>query len=424
MGGSQTTEFNHLTIGAGVTLSITATTSTMQVKGTLNNLGNGIASGTHTVEFTGTSSAVAGDAIVFDTLALGASAALTLDGTDDVGVGQAMTVAVGETLRLQAMATLRLAVGITVQGSLETSGTSASSRPTITRSGSGNYAFSISGTVDMSYYNVYYTDATGMQLAAGATVTSLDHGTFDLQAGGTADTYAGRSSLLNFPSWDDGSTLSLHGCTFRNTAEASYAANIKSNTAWTSGSIEVYGYGGDLSGANYENEDTGDDWIIWSTGAKSVQVTSGSAAGYYATIQDALNGPDGTAGTADDAANTELRIVDNTIHDISSTITLSANNANVVFTRGLLRWTGTSGGNIFDGSGAAGEIWRNCMIYGNNPTLATCEYIQNCTIDGSANGGTTYTNVLSTGTLTATTETTCLESVASNYFIGASRNAL
>ncbi|MBI4614092.1 MAG: hypothetical protein HY720_10825 [Planctomycetes bacterium] len=176
--GSQTTEFYNLTIASGATLSISPATSTLQIRGTLTNSGNGISSGSHTVEFTGTAGQFSGSAITFNILRIVGK--LTLDGTDSVTVADGTTgfvVPAGGTFVMNGTSTLRLGQGATngralIQGTLTTSGAT----PTITRSGTGRFSFMVSGassSVDVNALAFSYCDANGFRVDSTAS-TSLD----------------------------------------------------------------------------------------------------------------------------------------------------------------------------------------------------------------------------------------------------------
>ncbi|MBI4128294.1 MAG: right-handed parallel beta-helix repeat-containing protein [Parcubacteria group bacterium] len=70
-------------------------------------------------------------------------------------------------------------------------GTSTANQTLIRKdSGATSYAFTVSGTIDANYYKFTGLDATGLNLASGATITNLNSGTFDDSGGaGASDTF-------------------------------------------------------------------------------------------------------------------------------------------------------------------------------------------------------------------------------------------
>ncbi len=128
--------------------------------------------------------------------------------TFNMGNGaDALTVASGATLDINANANLRMASGasITVNGggTIRIVGSDASNVATITRQSSGTYAATINGTVHAQYYLIEYLNTTGLNLGATAVINSTNNfsnGTFANGApSGTYLTVAGATTIPATP---------------------------------------------------------------------------------------------------------------------------------------------------------------------------------------------------------------------------------
>lgn len=128
------------------------------------------------------------------TVTLNNGAGLAPEGVT-VNSGGALTLGAKTILRISPTLTLAINQG----GTLTVSGT-AGNLATITRKGaSGTYAFNVGGTINAQYCNFNYIDATGLNIGATATVSSLDNCIFDDAGAATASyiTVAGAAITAN-----------------------------------------------------------------------------------------------------------------------------------------------------------------------------------------------------------------------------------
>lgn len=206
----------------------------------------------------------------------------------------------GGTLRLSDASTLRvLADGQPEAGRLLTSGTSASSRATLTRlasyAGAENWAMVLTGVADISYATFSYLDALGVQVGAtaqlvGWTGIRFSNGT----AGGLYLDLSAATSATTLPT-----TMNL--CQF----DAGPANNVRgAGGAATHTNVTFSNWSGALGGEGFETNDPL-DLIDWGASGAVVRTATGDS---YPTIQDAINavaGPNETIEVRDNVIRTE-----------------------------------------------------------------------------------------------------------------------
>ncbi|MBI4616409.1 MAG: hypothetical protein HY720_22550 [Planctomycetes bacterium] len=263
--GSQTTEFHHVTIAAASSLAITSTGTTLRVRGTLTNSGNGLVAAGHTVEFTGTNGQIAGSAITFNKLSVVGT--LTLDSGDDVRVSDSATgfaVPAGGSFTMSGSATLRLGTAgtagkATVNGTMSASGAT----PRITDMGA-RYAFDIGGgTISVAITALAFDrcDANGLRVLAGSsTAIDLDGISFTNGVAG-----AGGTKYINllYASLVPGTFPSFNGCSFD--ANCEFNVHTQTGAAVQDNAINMTGFSGAKGDASYE-DDGGPDAVGGASG--------------------------------------------------------------------------------------------------------------------------------------------------------------
>ncbi len=253
--GSQTTEFHHLAIGVGASVAISSTGTTLRLRGTLTNSGNGLVAGGHTVEFTGTDGQVSSNAIEFNILRVPGT--LTLTAGDDVRVTNGATglaVPAGGSLTMTGAATLRLGSGGTagrmlVNGSF--SAAASGGTPTITDQGA-RFDFDAGGAscildVDALVFN--RCDAGGLTiLATAATTIDVDGVSFTNGVGG-----AGGTKYLNLEYAAIGTgAFSFSGCSFD--ANCEYNVHTQTGAGVQNAAVNMFGFSGAKGSAAFEDD--------------------------------------------------------------------------------------------------------------------------------------------------------------------------
>ena len=253
IGGSTTTTFNILEINASATLSITASTATVQVTKTWHNDGTFTSPGT-TVVFNGfTCEILGGAATMFATLSIDSGTILVLNEDDDITVTNLFTVPIGATLILADTAFIRLQNGLIVEGTLLSSGT-----PTIRDTGTGlTFVVQNSGLIDAAGLLVQNLADAGLVIAADASASvDLDSVAFDDDDGVNTGTF------LQFMIPTGAYVFS--NCRFGANTEF----NVQTGNGAANDLISFPGYSGVNGGEAYENDrSTGgpvaDGSIVW-----------------------------------------------------------------------------------------------------------------------------------------------------------------
>ncbi|MBI3096917.1 MAG: hypothetical protein HYY93_01530 [Planctomycetes bacterium] len=253
----------------------------------------------------------------------------------------------GATLQLDAGSRLAVANNATVTinpgGALQTSGTTSLSRAEITRSGtSGAYSIVVNGAVNLNCYRAIYLDANGLQIGAGATVSSFDNGEFDFPvAGGT---------FLNFSAYTGGARLRLVGCRFTNSPGVAGASNVTADAAEPTNEVTLAGWFGDFGGEDFDSDPNGR--IDWTQDSFTL-MSGGTDLATYGDLQSALDAA---------AANSIVESRGSGWTDLSllpgGTATFP-NQAGVILRNAFL-----ANGSIQGSGGAAGSrgTLRNCFV--------------------------------------------------------------
>jgi|GEM_PF-3595897 len=253
IGGTTTTTFNILEINASATLSLTASTATVQVTKAWHNDGTFTSAGT-TVVFNGfTCEILGGAATMFATLSIDSGTILVLNEDDDITVTNLFTVPIGATLILADTAFIRLQNGLIVEGTLLSSGA-----PTIRDTGTGlTFVVQNTGLIDTAGLLVQNLADAGLVIAADASASvDLDSVAFDDDDGVNTGTF------LQFliPT----GTYVFSNCRFG----ANIEFNVQTAYAAADDLISFPGFSGVNGGEVYENDrSTGgsiaDGSIIW-----------------------------------------------------------------------------------------------------------------------------------------------------------------
>lgn len=146
-----------------------------------------------------------------------------------------------------------------------------SSLPTLVQkvAGATSYGFSVTGTINANQYRITGTDASGLNLGTGATVTNLSNGTFDDSGGvGASDTY-----ITVVASILDGGAKSWTGMVFDDGATDSnvnYNATLSGTPSSCSNSWTFYSSGNKGGATNGEANDSDVDadcsgvgYLLW-----------------------------------------------------------------------------------------------------------------------------------------------------------------
>ncbi len=246
--GSAVTTFQNVRIGAAANVSVVTPGNVVKLVtdwandgGTFNHAGT-------MVEFTSVSGSIGGTSpSVFDTVVLSGGAALTVDGSDDLQIDDALTVPAGATLNVIDLSVLRLGTGITVEGVFTTSG----AFPTITDTGS-KFAFTVNGAaavLDIEGLNLQNMDDNGLTIDTDSTSIDIDLVNFTDDTPGETGTYIRFLANVGNPSVGD--LYSFSGCFF----DGNCLYNVFTHAGMSNDEVVVMvGANGARGGEAYEND--------------------------------------------------------------------------------------------------------------------------------------------------------------------------
>ncbi|MBI3098946.1 MAG: lamin tail domain-containing protein [Planctomycetes bacterium] len=336
---------------AGVS-GVTASGTSVRGTNTFSNLEVGIDTTTPTVVLGNhtTVTATASSLVSEGTLRLNGFT-LTLSGT---GAAPGNTVLSGGALQLDAGSTLALASGATLTvsagGTIRTSGTTSSTRATITRSGSsGTYDFVVNGTLGLDYYRVRYCGANGMQVGAGALdIDGLGDGNFDGLANGDFDFPVAGNALLNFTGYDGASPAGVYGCRFGNSVGMANAKGVKGTVVGAAGILTFFGWSGAIGGPDFEIDAS--NKVDWATTVYSV-LSGGTVVEQYVGVAAALANAT--------AANNIVESRGSGIEDLGGASIAFPNQAGIILRNAFL-----ANGSLQGSGGGAGNrgTLRNCFV--------------------------------------------------------------